>query len=342
MVERRHPRLSVVRQCRLLGIARAGVYRRRQARRRTDLELMELIDRQYLICPFYGSRRMAAFLRRLGYRVNRKRVQRLMREMALEPIYPKPRTSKPHPGHKVYPYLLRGLTIDRVDQVWCADVSYIPMARGFLYLVAVMDWASRKVLAWQLSNTLDAGFCVAALEAALATGRRPDIFNTDQGVQFTSAAFTEVLKAHDIRISMDGRGRCLDNVFVERLWRSLKYEEVYLHAYESVAEAKAGISAWVTFYNHERLHQGLGERTPAEVYAAGGPWACGRSASPTGCADPGSLRNPGTCSPSTTCPQAQQQPGFDSTKGLHDHRPLPAPLPHTETPADQQGRPALT
>ena len=216
------------------------------------------------------------------------------------------------------------------------------MARGFLYLVAVMDWASRKVLAWQLSNTLEADFCVAALEAALATGRRPEIFNTDQGCQFTSAAFTDMLKGHDIRISMDGRGRCLDNVFVERLWRSLKYEEVYLHAYDSVAEAKAGIGAWMTFYNQDRLHQGLGERTPAEVYAARGPWTCGRSAPPNGCAAPGSLRTPGTCSPATTCPQAQQQQAFDSTTGLDDHQPSPAKLPPWETPAYHQGSTALT
>lgn len=337
MVEYQHAELSVVRQCRLLGIARTSVYRRRPARRQRDLELMELIDRQYLACPFYGKRRMAAALRQLGYRVNRKRVRRLMREMALEPIYPKPRTSASHPAHKVYPYLLRGLTIDRVDQVWAADISYIPMARGFLYLVAIMDWASRKVLAWQLSNSMDADFCVAALEAALATGRRPEIFNTDQGAQFTGAVFTGVLKDHRIRISMDGRGRCLDNVFVERLWRSLKYEEVYLHAYGGVAEAKAGIGQWMAFYNEIRPHQALGSRTPAEVYAAGsGLRACGRPAAPADWVAPGLQEGPGPAQPATTSPKAEQ------IEGLDERPPTSVTLTTSETPAETQGSTALT
>ena len=313
MVDRAHSELSVARQCRLLGISRTSVYRRNQARRSQDREMMDLLDRKYLACPFFGSRRMTVWLRELGYRVNRKRVQRLMREMGLKPIYPKPRTSKPHPENKAYPYLLRGMTIERVDQVWCADITYIPMARGFLYLVAIMDWASRKVLAWQLSNSMDADFCVAALQRALETGRQPEIFNTDQGAQFTSEAFTGVLKGHEIRISMDGRGRCLDNVFVERLWRSLKYEEVYLHAYDSPADAKAGIGRWMAFYNDTRPHQALDNRTPADVYSgANGRWACGRPATPAGWAGPGLLDGPGPTQPATTSPPAGPTTGLDA------------------------------
>lgn len=268
MIDRTDPRLSVVRQCALIGVARSSIYRRPAAADPEDLALMALIDRQYLARPFYGSRRMAAWLRGQGHPVNRKRVQRLMRLMGLEAIHPKPRTSRPAPEHRVYPYLLRGLAITRPNQVWCSDITYIPMPCGFLYLVVVMDWFSRRVLAWRLSNTIDAGFCVEALEEALDRFGVPKIFNTDQGSQFTGLAFTATLEAHGVAISMDGRGRWLDNVFVERLWRSLKYEEVYLHAYDTVAAARAGIGAWFRFYNEERLHQALGYRTPMAVHTA--------------------------------------------------------------------------
>jgi putative transposase len=264
-VDRRHPAISVVRQCALLGISRSSVYYRSAEVSQEDLELMRLMDRQYLATPFYGSRRMGAWLTRLGYRVNRKRVQRLMRIMGLRTIYRRPRTSSPAPGHKVYPYLLQGMEITRPNQVWATDITYIPMARGFLYLVAIMDWFSRCVLAWRLSNTLDADFCAVALEEALSKGR-PEIFNTDQGSQFTSEAFTGLLKHHEVRISMDGKGRYLDNLFVERLWRTVKYEEVYLKAYAAGREAKVGIDAYFHFYNNERPHQALGYRTPAEVF----------------------------------------------------------------------------
>jgi putative transposase len=243
--------------------------------------------------------------------------------MGIEAIYQKPNTSRKHPENKIYPYLLRDLTIDRVNQVWCSDITYIPMAKGFLYLVAVMDWASRRVLAWRLSNTMDAEFCVDALEEALVRHGRPEIFNTDQGSQFTSAAFTGVLAEHGVAISMDGKGRFLDNIFIERLWRSLKYEEVFIKAYATVAEARVGIGGYLTLYNDERPHQALGYRTPREVFEAGAAlWICGRSASPTGCASPmfppgleaspGVLGNMGKCSPSPTYPQAQQQAETDS------------------------------
>ena len=264
MIEQPNP-LSLTRQCQLLGLSRAALYYRPIEVSGYELELMALIDRQYLRTPFYGSRRMTAWLQTQGHMVNRKRVQRLMGLMGLEAIYQRPHTSRPAPGHRIYPYLLRGLVIERVNQVWAADITYIPMARGFLYLVAVMDWVSRYVLAWRLSNTLDASFCVEALEEALNQGR-PEIFNTDQGSQFTNDDFTGVLCAHEVAISMDGRGRFSDNIFVERLWRSLKYEEVYLKAYQSVAEARRGIAAYFEFYNHERLHQALGYRAPRQVF----------------------------------------------------------------------------
>jgi putative transposase len=266
MVER-DGSLSLSRQCQLLGVSRAAPYYRPVEVAAYQLELTALIDRQYLRAPFYGSRRMAAWLREQGHLVNRKRVQRLMQLMGLEAIYQRPRTSRPAPNHRIYPYLLRGLSIERTNQVWAADICYIPMARGFLYLVAVMDWVSRYVLAWRLSNLLEASFCVDALEEALRQGR-PEIFNTDQGSQFTDQDFTGALDAHGIAISMDGRGRFSDNIFVERLWRSLKYEEVYLKAYDSVAEAKAGIAAYFRFYNHERLHQALGYCTPHRVWSS--------------------------------------------------------------------------
>jgi putative transposase len=253
----------------LLAVSRSSTYRRPAEVSETDRVTMGLIDRQYLARPYYGSRRMAAWLATQGHVVNRKRVQRLMRLMGLVAIYQRPNTSKAAAAHKVYPYLLGGIAIERVNQVWCSDITYIPMAKGFLYLVVIMDWVSRAVLAWRLSNTLGTEFCVDALEEALSEHGRPEIFNTDQGSQFTSDGFTGTLEAHDVTISMDGKGRCMDNIFVERLWRSLKYEEVYLHAYATVAEAKAGIGAWISFYNDERQHQSLGYRTPRRVYEEG-------------------------------------------------------------------------
>ena len=268
MIDRGQCELSVVRQCELLDISRSSVYYSPVQLDEYELELMRLIDKQYLLIPFYGSRKMAAWLRGQGHHVNRKRLQRLMRLMGIEAIYRRPRTTRPDSGHKVYPYLLRGLQIDKVNQVWATDITYIPMSRGFMYLVCVMDWHSRYVVSWRLSNTLEADFCVDALEEALSRDV-PGIFNTDQGSQFTSEAFTSVLLAHGVRISMDSVGGYMDNVFVERLWRSVKYEEVYLKAYESVAEARAGIGAYLRFYNSERPHQALGYRTPAQVFEEG-------------------------------------------------------------------------
>jgi putative transposase len=230
-----------------------------------NFELMKLIDQQYLERPFYGSRRMTAWLRNQGYRVNRKRVRRLMGIMGLKAIYRHPRTSQPAPGHQVYPYLLSDVAITRPNQVWTGDITYIPMARGFLYLVSIMDWYSRYVLSWRLSNTLESDFCVEALEEALQKGV-PEIFNTDQGAQFTSQAFTGLLEQHGVRVSMDGKGRYTDNLFIERLWRSLKYEEVYLKAYTGGREARVGIGSYLDFYNMERPHQALGYQTPAEVF----------------------------------------------------------------------------
>jgi len=245
MVERVNPALPISQQCRLLAVSRSSLYRRPAELSAEDLAIMALIDRQYLVRPYFGSRRMAAWLATQGHAINRKRAQRLMRLLGLAAIYQRPNTSKPAAGHKIYPYLLAGLAIERVNQVWCSDVTYIPMAKGFLYLVVIMDWVSRAVLAWRLSNTLDADFCVEALEEALSRYGRPEIFNTDQGSQFTSGDFTGTLKRHEVMISMDGKGRCMDNIFVERLWRSLKYEEVYLHAYATVAEARTGIGSWL-------------------------------------------------------------------------------------------------
>ena len=268
LVQRSHRRLSVTRQCKLLGISRTSVSYRRKPTAQTDLELMAAMDRQYLETPYYGSRRMRAWLQTQGHCVNRKRVRRLMRVMGLVALYQRPRTSKPLPTAPKHPYLLRELTITRPDQVWAADSTYIPMAKGFLYLVAVMDWYSRKVLAWRLSNTLDSAFCVDALEEALSKGT-PEICNTDQGAQFTSEVFTGLLKQHGVRISHDGKGRFMDNIFVERLWRSLKYEEVYLKAYSSVSEARVGIGTYLWRYNEQRPHQALRYKTPAEVYRSG-------------------------------------------------------------------------
>lgn len=231
-----------------------------------NLELMRLIDEQYLETPWYGARQMARHFRRQGHGVNRKRIGRLMRLMGISAIYQKPNTSKPQPQHKIYPYLLRGMTIDRPNQVWCADISYIPMRRGFLYLVAIMDWSTRKVMSWRLSNTMDSDFCVAALEEALARYGKPVIFNTDQGSQFTSDDFTGALKDAGIRISMDGKGRWIDNVMIERLWRSLKYECIYLHAFETGSEVRQGLKQWIDYYNTRRPHSSLDDRTPDEAY----------------------------------------------------------------------------
>jgi len=267
MINPDHRGLSIVRQCELVSISRSSFYRQPAGESPENLALMRLIDEAFLECPFYGARQMARHLRRLGWCMGRKRVRRLMRKIGLAPIYQAPKTSQPHPQHKIYPYLLRHMAIEQPNQVWCADVTYIPMRRGFLYLVAIMDWASRKVLAWRLSNTMEADFCVAALEEAIARYGRPDIFNTDQGSQFTSFAFTNTLKDAGIRISMDGRGRWMDNVFIERLWRSLKYECVFLNAFETGSEARFGIGRWIGYYNAARPHSSFQGRTPDEVYA---------------------------------------------------------------------------
>jgi putative transposase len=268
MIEPEHPGLSIARQCELVSISRSGFYYQPAGEAPLNLELMRLIDAQFLETPWYGSRQMVRHLRREGYVAGRKRVRRLMAKMGLAPIYQRPRTTVPHPEHRVYPYLLRDLVIDRPNQVWCADLTYIPMRRGFLYLVAIMDWATRKVLAWRVSNTMEVEFCIEALEEALRRFGRPDIFNTDQGSQFTSPRFTGVLQQAGVRISMDGRGRWMDNVFIERLWRSLKYECVYLHAFETGSELRAGLSRWISYYNARRPHSTLAGCTPDEAYGA--------------------------------------------------------------------------
>jgi len=269
MVNADHAQLSIVRQCALLKIARSGLYYEKTGESAFNLALMQEVDRAFTEWPFLGVRQMRRYLVSLGYCVGNKRVRRLMRLMGLMAVYQKPKTSTPNPGDKRYPYLLRELAIERCNQVWCADITYIPMRKGFLYLVAVMDWHSRKVLSWRLSNTMDADFCVLALEEALAKHGIPAIFNTDQGCQFTSFAFTNVLRSHGIRISMDGRGRWLDNVFIERLWRSLKYENVYLNAYETGSEARIGIGKWIAFYNQTRPHSSLDGQTPDSRYYEG-------------------------------------------------------------------------
>jgi putative transposase len=256
--------LSVRRQCELLGLSRSSLYYEAAPEGAANLALMRLIDEQYTRCPFYGSRRITRWLARQGHAVNRKRVQRLLRLMGLEAICPKPKLSAGR-GPKVYPYLLRGVAVERADQVWSADIPYVPLASGFMYLAATIDWYSRLVVAWRLSNTLDGSFCREMLEEALGRGR-PEVFNTDQGVQFTALAWTGRLERAGVRVSMDGRGRCLDNVFVERLWRSVKYEDVYLRGYESVGELERGLRAYFAFYNGERPHQALAYRTPREVY----------------------------------------------------------------------------
>jgi len=258
--------LSKTRRWELLDMARSSAYYRPEPVSEEDLALMRLIDEIHLQWPFYGSRRMRDELEGRGHAVNRKRVQRLMRLMDLRALYPRRRTSQPGKGHKIYPYLLRDLSIERANQVWATDICYIPMAKGFMYLVAIMDWRSRRVLSWRVSNTLDTDFCIEALEEALQRFGAPEIVNTDQGSQFTSEAFTDVLKAHGVAISMDGKGRWVDNVFVERLWRSVKYEDVYLRAYETPTELRAGLGRYFEFYNSRRRHSALDRRTPDAVY----------------------------------------------------------------------------
>lgn len=292
MVRHDVPGLSLSRQCEILSISRSSLYYAPQGESAENLGVMRRIDELFLKYPFYGSRQMVRHLWRDGIRVGRHRVRRLMRLMGLEAIYQAPRASQPHPEHRIYPYRLKGLAIERPDHVWCADITYIPVRRGFLYLVAVMDWATRHVLAWRLSNTMDARFCVEALDDALARYGKPDIFNTDQGSQFTSFDFIGRLKDAEVTISMDGRGRCMDNIFIERLWRSLKYEAVHLHELTDGFHAERVIADWIGFYNTERPHSALGGRTPAEAHGAG---------------QPVDMMDKATALP--TSPQAQQQQG---------------------------------
>jgi putative transposase len=265
LIEAGRPDLSVRRQCELLGLNRSSLYCEPTGETPENLRLMRLIDEEYTAHPFFGSRRMTVWLTNQGEEVNRKRVQRLMRLMGLEAIYPKPRLSAAGLRQRIYPYLLRGVRIERPDQVWSTDITYVPLTSGFMYLAATIDWYSRYVICWRLSNTLDGSFCLDMLEEALSKGR-PEVFNTDQGVQFTARAWTGRLESAGVAVSMDGRGRCLDNIFVERLWRSVKYEDVYLHGYEVVPELERGLGRYFTFYNEERPHQSLDYRTPWEAY----------------------------------------------------------------------------
>lgn len=275
LVEPEHPEISVRRQCDLLGLNRSNVYYSPTGESEFNRDLMLRIDKLYTRWPFYGSRRITAELQADGLDVNRKRVQRLMRVMGIQAIYPRPRTSDPHPDHRIYPYLLRDVPIVAVNQVWSTDITYIPVRHGFAYLVAVMDWYSRFVLSWTLSNSMEVGFCLDALDDALLQGT-PKIFNTDQGSQFTSDAFTRKLLDADISISMDGRGRALDNVWIERLWRSVKYEDIYLHDYHGLVDVRRGLTAYFAFYNQQRRHQSLNYRTPAEVYGRPRAAGCGQ------------------------------------------------------------------
>ena len=270
-MEPAHTAISIRRQCELLELNRSTYYYKPNGQSEENLRLMATIDRIYTMHPHYGSRRMAEVLKRAGWSVNRKRVSRLMRLMGIEAIYPKPRLSLPEKAHPKYPYLLRGVSVERSNQVWCTDITYIPTAGGFAYLVAIMDWHSRYVLSWELSNSMESSFCVSALERALERFGVPKIFNSDQGSQFTDDDFTGVLKEHEVRISMDGKGRCMDNIFIERLWRSVKYEEVYVKEYRSLPEARAGLAEYFRTYNESRPHQSLGYRTPCEVYFEQGP-----------------------------------------------------------------------
>ena len=267
MVCKNHQRLSVVCQCQLLGLKRSSLYYRKKEESPLNKKLIREIDEQYLATPWYGSRQMARYLRRQGYKVGRTRIRRLMLLMGLNAIYRKPNTSRAHPENRIYPYLLRNLEVKHPNQVWCADITYIPMHKGHLYLVAVMDWSTRTVLSWKLSNTMDSCFCAEALEEAIVRFGKPEIFNTDQGSQFTSSLFTDILKEADVKISMDGKGRCLDNVFIERLWRSLKYECVYLTEFENGFDAEQKIGNWINYYNMDRPHSSLNDdKTPMEVY----------------------------------------------------------------------------
>lgn len=268
LIETDHQELSIARQCELLGLARSSWYYRPQEVSSYELELMRLIDEQYTLTPFYGIRRMTAWLHQEGHDVNHKRVRHLMRRMGLEAIYPKPKLSQRNEEHKIFPYLLRGLEINRPNQVWSTDITYIRLHRGFVYLVAVMDWFSRYVLSWSISVTMDVHFCLEALEKALGKGK-PEIFNTDQGAQFTSREFTGMLKDAAVRISMDGRGRAFDNIFIERLWRSVKYEEVYIKDYADVLACIEGLRTYFLLYNDQRLHQALGYKTPRQIYFGG-------------------------------------------------------------------------
>lgn len=265
MIETAHPTLSIRRQCDLVGLNRATFYHQPAGETALNLALMRVIDEEYTRAPFYGYRKMTARLKQRGYAVNRKRVVRLMGVMGLQAIYPRPRTSIPNQQHKKYPYLLRGLTMTQPNQVWSADITYVPMPQGFMYLVAIMDWFSRFVLTWRLSNTLESLFCLEALRLALQKGQ-PEIFNTDQGVQFTAHDFTGELEINKIKISMDGRGRAFDNIFIERLWRSVKYEDIYINDYSTVPALEIGLGNYFQLYNYERPHQSLAYRTPAEIH----------------------------------------------------------------------------
>ena len=260
--------MSVRRQCQLLGLCRSSLYYQGVTESVENLRLMRRIDQEYTAHPFLGSRRLTKWLNEQGEAVNRKRVQRLMRLMGLEAVYPKPRLSAARAGHRIYPYLLRNVRVERPNQVWSTDITYVPLARGFMYLAAILDWFSRYVIAWRLSNTLDGSFCLEMLDEALSRGR-PEVFNTDQGVQFTAAAWTGRLESAGVQVSMDGKGRCLDNVFVERRWRTVKYEDIYLWGYESVPQLQRGLGRYFPYYNEERLHQALDYRTPAQVYRQG-------------------------------------------------------------------------
>lgn len=285
MIEPEHPDLSIVRQCQLLGLPRSSYYRGPAMAQESaeNLELMRLIDEEYTRHPFYGTRQMRNALRRQGYQVNRKRIRRLMKKMGLKSVAPGPNTSRPAPGHKIYPYLLRNLEINRPNQVWCTDLTYIRLAGGFVYLVAVMDWYSRKVLSWEVSATMDESFCVSALERALRLYPKPEIFNSDQGSQFTGQAFTGTLKEAGVKISMDGKGRAMDNIMVERLWRSVKYEEIYLNEYANVDVLRKALSKYFYFYNNERPHQTFDGSVPIEVYQGQAPQAVMKPAPALAC-----------------------------------------------------------
>jgi len=268
MIDREHPELSISQQCELLELPRASYYRQPAPETDLNLQLMRIIDETYLEYPFFGSRQMTRWLRLQGYRVNRKRIQRLMRQMGLEAIYRKPKTSSPHPQNRVYPYLLKGVVIDHPNQAWATDITYVPVQGGYAYLCAVIDWYTRCVLSWELSNTLDASFCVEAVRRAMAQYGLPEIFNTDQGCQFTSAEFTQPLLAAGVKLSMDGKGRCSDNIFVERLWRTVKHEEIYLKSYTNLIDAHTQLSTYFDFYNERRPHSSLFDQPPAKFYRA--------------------------------------------------------------------------